>query len=78
MKITVIYSNEYNHIAVEAERFSLRQWENGDAELCFEYADGSFATHIVNSIKTINVCEIASMAQTNLDLTCRCHSGSGR
>lgn len=67
MKITVIYSYEYKTIVVEAEHFSIRQWENGDAELYFEYADGSFETHIVNSIKTINVCEIASMAQTNLD-----------
>lgn len=67
MKISVIYSNEYKNITVEADRFSIRQWDNGDAEIYFEYADGSSETHAVNDIKTINVCEIASIAKTNLD-----------
>ena len=57
MKITIIYSHEYKHIAVEADRFSIRQWENGNAELYFEYADGSFETRVVNGIKTINALE---------------------
>lgn len=67
MKITVIYSYKYKHIAVEADHFSIRQWDNGNAELYFEYADGSFETYAVNDIKTINVCEITSIAKPNLD-----------
>lgn len=67
MKISIIYSYEYKCLSVEAHRFSIRQWENGDAELCFEQADGSFETQVVKDIKSINVCEIDSIAKTNLD-----------
>lgn len=67
MKISIIYSNEYKYISVEVDRFSIRQWENGNAELCFEYDNGSFETRVVNGIKTINASKITSIAKTNLD-----------